>query len=286
MTEILKEHHRTCFGGIFIAALVSWTLADANAQELVEMSQETLESPPPLAHRYAALEAQLLHLKEQIAKLDATIPKLEKQVDELTERTDLLIPRRSDESTKSPSKTPRKEVGYRRPIEQREKDLKTPVIFVCEENRVAIFDLDAANRELQEELRRKGRISLTPGKSVTFKLNAGDFVLSVTGIAVGNDITLRQEGSRTAGCPGEPIADLSKSDSKIRKYLKQIESQAASTVIQFIVYPDSYDAFREVRQVVWQGHFRVNWVPMSHGEKIVFGAGTGDVGYQGYGVGM
>jgi hypothetical protein len=55
-------------------------------------------------------------------------------------------------------------------------------------------------------------------------------------------------------------------------------------VVQFAVYPDSYDVFRKARELVWQRKgLRLNWQPMNHGDKIQFGSAEGGVVFQGGG---
>jgi hypothetical protein len=66
--------------------------------------------------------------------------------------------------------------------------------------------------------------------------------------------------------------------SKLQIRLGKIE--ASKAVIQFAVYPDSFDAFRSLRAKIWNKKFSVNWSPMSHGEVLTIGGGSGGIGVQ------
>ena len=97
---------------------------------------------------------------------------------------------------------------------------------------------------------------------------AGDFDLKVTvaGLSRSEELVLKPD--RTGETPEQAKARGSALLTRLGK-LKPEEN-----VLQFCVYPDSFEVFRELRAVAWEWDFdEVGWMPVPVGAPIRLGGG-------------
>jgi hypothetical protein len=81
-----------------------------------------------------------------------------------------------------------------------------------------------------------------------------------------------------AGRQGESLEDFLRGTSSSRKRLGQLKPE--DNIVQFMVYPDSYDTFRAAREVIYDLKFSTNWIPRTSVQPLVLSGGTGGVGTQ------
>lgn len=75
-----------------------------------------------------------------------------------------------------------------------------------------------------------------------------------------------QEYNRKKGVSATEAADWSKKDVIIPQEI--LQATKADTVLTFLVRPDGYLGFREVRNWAWKNGYAVNWEPLQSGETI------------------
>ncbi|MEA5621177.1 hypothetical protein VB711_25570 [Cronbergia sp. UHCC 0137] len=77
---------------------------------------------------------------------------------------------------------------------------------------------------------------------------------------------------------GESATEVSQVDSEYRKTLSQLVPQ--NDYLAFLVRPDSFATFRQVREIAWKAGFDVGWEPKTPESQIIFGSGGRTVGVQ------
>jgi hypothetical protein len=237
-------------GSLALVALAAAAAAQSSAPKPSSPNQEVATTPDPLAHRVASLKAQIRVADEQIAVLQQRMPELERQLDKLAERAGAVQLRNKEEETEPSVKAPPREVAFGTPIALKAKK-KTPILLVCEEGRVSIADFEMVKRELDRTLTTAAsKQRFVESKGGTF--DADDFEVRVALIILGPIAIPQQQAIRKRGRAGESLEEVRLSSSRLRQRLGRLRTQAHDSVIQFAVYPDSYDVFRAVRQMAWE----------------------------------
>jgi hypothetical protein len=78
---------------------------------------------------------------------------------------------------------------------------------------------------------------------------------------------------------GDSVASLAQKNSEFSKVLAKFNPQ--KDYLAFIVRPDSFEAFRQARQLAWQQGFNVGWEPQNPDDPIGFSSSGGrDIGIQ------
>jgi|GEM_PF-807433 len=77
---------------------------------------------------------------------------------------------------------------------------------------------------------------------------------------------------------GESPEELTQATSEFRNILKKLDS--GSDYLAFLVRADSFEAFREAREIAWKENFGVGWEPMNANAVISFGSGGRSIGVQ------
>ena len=77
---------------------------------------------------------------------------------------------------------------------------------------------------------------------------------------------------------GESPEELTQATSEFRNVLQRLDS--GSDYLAFLVREDSFEAFREAREIAWQENFGVGWEPMNTNAVISFGSGGRSIGVQ------
>lgn len=226
-----------------------------------------------LARQLQLLEAAIRESNAALQALDSRIVDVRDTVEELTQKVESIeLPdpeAKPDES--SPEDEPDETVKYRPP--KREYVDKPSISFACQEGGVSLIDFDAINA-YAAGLKRSGKIS------VDYDLPDCDF--KIKGYIVkdgGNVKDAKLTVIRKPGHPGESAEDIQRARSAFQRMLSSGEKGPDEYVISFSVWPDSYDAFRQARDLAWQAGFDVGWIPMNSGERteLSYGVGIGRV---------
>lgn len=231
-----------------------------------ESNQGDLEqkSMAPLLARVNQLKAQVRGVDQEIDKVKADLPALKDEVEALIRKAEAIQPPKpvKEEGEQPVART----VPFRPPVE-RDADKQTGVGFVCQDGRVSIFDSAAYDREV-DRVGDKFQVGENP---VT--VPGGDFDVIV--FSLGGKQILYGKFQRKAGHVGETIDEFLKPDSRFQNLLNGIDNQ--KEYVQFVVYPDSFDAFRRCRDLVWSKKFDAQWSPIEAGAVITMGRGRGKV---------
>ncbi|AFY89197.1 hypothetical protein Chro_3765 [Chroococcidiopsis thermalis PCC 7203] len=77
---------------------------------------------------------------------------------------------------------------------------------------------------------------------------------------------------------GESSKELKQENSEYKSILKKLSPQ--TDYLAFIVRPDSFETFRQAREIAWKDKFSVGWEPMKTDAQIRFSSGGRAVGVQ------
>jgi hypothetical protein len=277
---VARWKHPMLYGLLIVVgsgSIASEVFGQADASSSLQNVGDGDAASDLLARRVASLKAQIQTTDAQIALLERRLAGIEKTIDDLVEQADAIeMPEPEPEEEEDRKKQPR-EVAFRPPI-LRTMKLETPLALICEEGRVYTLDFDRSNKAIKTCMDNEASLmQFINAKGGTF--DAGDYDRVLTLTIRGNDVAISDRYARKSGSNlGEPHQDAVGSSSRLRKRLAELN--AAKSAIQFAVYPDSFDMFRDVRQIVWDGKFNVNWNPMVHGEKLSVGASEGGIAVQ------
>jgi hypothetical protein len=236
---------------------------DGNVQEFLRRRIQMLRT------RIAELDGQIGGLREKIAALQEEIEKL------LREAEAIEVPQEVDEPETSPEDEPR-EVPFRPPL-LRYVVKETPLVIVCRNGRAAILDLEEWAR--RERGVMAGAQQDKPSQETEeVRVPAGDFevVLKISREDAGAPVV--KEAQPKSDLVGEKFETALRPDSRLERRLRRADGQ--NSVVQFAVYPDSFEGFRLVRDLVWSQKFDVNWLPFEHGEPIRISSRTDGIGIQ------
>ena len=211
------------------------------------------------------LQTRLQESEQQLQLLKSKTASSQRKVEALLQEIAAYQPPQKEKAPEPPQKKGYREVPYRLPLEDVSQKLET-IVVVCEENRVSVVDIDAINGELKRRY-PDGLIKIPMSGLLLVSTPKGDFDLKY---AVTNQ-GVSKEYVRKADHPGQDWEEYSTEGSATRRF---IESQDPDTCnIQFVVYPDSFDVFRQVRAKLWERSFESYWLPFSTGESFSTGAG-------------
>lgn len=237
--------------------------ARRRAAELERQIRAAGEEARQLDGRLAALRAELEKLREQVAKLPAGPPDGKKAA-----KTPLLVEVRTQPAA-APEKAGATEVDFRL-ARSRRSAKKTNVGVVLQGGKVYLVEFESIGAAFKEA-RQANPALLDAGGVVT--ATRGDFDLKVT--PVGTQF-VRLELVLRPGRPGETLALAKAAGSAFRTRLEALDRD--DNVLQFCVYPDGFEAFRELRAVAWGLKFDdVGWVPFAVGDTIPIGDGPATI---------
>jgi hypothetical protein len=229
--------------------------------------QEGMGEKPisPLEVRVTMLRSQILRIEKDIGVLAGQLPQLRQEVEELLKKAGQVQPPKEQKSETEPEKEP-KTVMFRPPL-LRSLNKAQNIAFLCRENRLYLFDLDAYHQSLKARWPQKGE---------TLRLASGDYDVRITGFSLiqkGNQSLIAPEGELIlkAGSQGETVDQVHNPGSTFQTRLKQLNPQ--NSVLQFQVYPDSYAAFRDARSIAWEQMFDLIWLPKESGTTPRVGYG-------------
>jgi hypothetical protein len=172
--------------------------------------------------------------------------------------------------TESKGKEPPRKVTYRPPIEQF--TTKTPIRFVCQNDRVSVLPLDAAFEARLQAFISAERIGQGQSKLFEFDLPKCDFLMR----GVADKTTAQIEAVPKPGRPGETGDEIRKPGSLFRETLESTPGCSPKThCVLFYVWPDSFDVYRKARSLVWEtrvggARYSEGWKAMLPAERIQF----------------
>lgn len=233
------------------------------------------DSPPPagsqgtaadeiLASRVAEIRQALVLLSRRVEERDTRKAAIEEEIQRLTDLLNTMTKEEAPEPEDTPSDV--REVAFRPPLLKKvEKD--TPIALICANQRVRIVDLDEFSDAVDARLKTLTSVLAIDGSMFP----AGDYNMRIDLKITGNFATISQTLIERPDRPGETLDEVKRTGSAVRKRIARIPKDSA--VVQFAVYPDSYEVLREVRSIVWDSDQAVNWIPLKHGEPVPFGSG-------------
>jgi hypothetical protein len=257
-------------GGLLLLVLLLMGLTrESSAQAPQAVPQEkgpkdaAEKSVRPLLDRINRLKGEIRRADEQIRELDQRLPQLKEQVEDLLKKVSgIQVPQKA-EAEKEPGKLVAKDVYYRPPL-ARKSDKKTRAAIVCLEGRIRLLDLEAVERayDTNKPLLQAGQIFRRD-----YVIDSGDYDVRL----VVDLPRITQEAIPKEGRNGESLEQFRSRESQIRSRLVSLDPKA--NIIQFVVYPDSYDVFRVAREEVWKLKFDIGWNPSSPGSSLIIGGG-------------
>jgi len=241
-----------CFVTVLLAliALIDSACGQTDAAGAVSSAELDAPTRDLLRRRIAALRADIAAIESQITKLRQRMPQIEKKIDQLTDEVGSIKLPDPEEDTEEPPEKKAQAVAFGSPIVEtvKDKDVKTPLALICEEGRVSILDLEKQSEEFNKIANNKNTLQHFV-RSGGGKLDAGDFEVVMTVVILGSRVLISQVATRKPGHNGESLQMAIQPSSRLRKRLSQLD--AGKSVIQFAVYPDSFNTFREIRKTIW-----------------------------------
>jgi hypothetical protein len=131
--------------------------------------------------------------------------------------------------------------------------------------RIYLLDLESMGAALKKEVERKSPFLKSGG---VLKVPDGDYDVE---ISVTPDITVRAVLKKSSD--GETIEEAIRPGSALLRRLAELSPE--ETLLQFCVYPDSYDQFMQLRKLAYEKAYEVGWRPMPVGKLITIGDGPG-----------
>jgi hypothetical protein len=256
-------------GGFAAAALVVGVCVSATAQPDGR--------PDPAKLIVTDLQLNVLKARQDAQGVEAQLKDARKDLDRLKEKVK-TVPPPKDRPPAAPEekaidslvggggagpkdeKKDGKEVDFRLPMARKSKR-DTKLAIVCLNKRAYLADFEAIDRAIRDD----PAVLKTGG---TVRAAAGDFDLKVTVAGGVRSEELALKPDRTGETPEQAKSRGSAFLTRLAK-LKPEEN-----VLQFCVYPDSFDVFRELRAVAWEKDFdEVGWHPVPVGLPIRLGSG-------------
>jgi len=227
----------------------------------------------PLQDRVNQLNAQINGVDNNIQVLKNELRQLGDEVDELLQKAEKIknpdVTKRDDDDDQ-PTRTENYRLPLRRFVQ------KKHITFVVEDDRVSWMDWGALNKALQQAVSGKsGKLSLdfdVPGTD--YKVTGTVRVVRQDGNVAFRDVDLH--AVRKPGKTGENAQAAVRSSSRFYQILRSVSPD--THVVRFLVYPDSFDAFRTIRGIAFQKKFRVGWELVQNGDPIRLGRGGGRIG--------
>lgn len=256
--------------GVGVATAQAPGSPDAARRRTAELERQVRaagEDTRQLESRLAALREELERLREQVAKLPSGQPDGKK-----TAKAAVPVELRTQPAP-APDKAGAKEVDFRL-ARGRVSSRESNVGFVCKEKKVYVFDIRATTRAREQAMQQNSPVVKDGG---TLKVPSGDFDIKVEVArrSVGDgrvEVRFKQELTLRPGRAGETLEQARAAGSEYRKRLDALTP--GENVLQFSVYSDSFDLFRELRQLAWSKEFDdIAWEPYSPVQTIGFGFG-------------
>jgi hypothetical protein len=224
----------------------------AAVQSLEGNLATTRQASEALTQRLTQLEIRLTDLLAQVAK--ATVPEPPPEP--------------------PPTKQRPRQVAFRPPFEKLAAD-KTTIGFVCESGKIAILDYTEINDAFQKIRERALREDVNREKQVVIDVEMPESDFHVVGgwwRPASDELHVpvrRKPGNHL----GESPEEIESENSRFQRFLSSHSRN--KHVLEFIVYPDSFEAFRAARALGWKLKYGLNWDLMESAKQIELGRGVG-----------
>lgn len=264
--------------------------------------------PDAAGREVARLQKALSTVNADAAAVGQRLTPLRGQLDQLQEKVKAIAPPKvppppeekpEERKAEPPSKLggPAAGAAAKKDVAEKEFRLalsrtstrKTNVAVVCEGGKVYLVELSGIGDQFKKVLdgvkadSQKKTQLLTTGKlpAGSVEIAGGDYnVKALTLLAFpvdgGYDIDADVEFERKRTAAGLTAEQLKAPRSAFHTRLDRLKPD--ENIIQFNVYPDSYEVFQAARRVVWDWKaaqkFEVGWIPMPVGKPLVFGGGN------------
>ena len=233
--------------------------------------------------RIARLRGALTRATQDTRSVGERLPALQKDVDQLRQKVMGIEPPRplppvkSEEKTSeapspirgpiggtSPKKKDVTELQFRLPL-SRESTRQTNLGIVCLKKRIYLLDFGSMGDALKKEVERKSPLLKSGG---VLMVPEGDYDVE---ISFTPDLSARAVLKKSS--EGETIEDAVRPGSALLRRLAELPPQ--ENLLQFCVYPDSYEQFMQLRKLAYEKEYEVGWRPMPVGKLITIGDGPG-----------
>lgn len=251
-------------------------------EEAVSQSSPSMKSRPAgqrdigtLQQQLTSLRAQLENVSKDTDALSGRLESLRTESDELFQKVEELQPPPPAKENEQAAKRRPREVVFRPPFERPDTKPKS-LLFWVENRSVTLIEGPA---QLDDTIVKHVG---TPGNHLLKEMPFCDNRFWVDGKAVvrgaigrlsvefdSSSLTIRRRSDAEAEMDNE----LQRPESHYREQLNKADPKSYS--IHFLVFPDSYEAFRAARALAWERGFDVGWqsLPSGPGFQVATGAG-------------
>lgn len=241
-----------------VAALAQPAAESESAREVARLKRAVKaanQGSDAVGARIGPLQKDVLKLEEKLKAIDP--PKLKAEAEEPIDSKSIETPKQSGGPVPMAKKDdPAEKETWRLPL-VRESDKKTNLLVVCLNNKVYLADLQALTAAVDKDM---GRIMQNNG---TYFLATGDYNVQVTPVIIKCVMKPDRKGE-TAEQALQPGSAIQKQFAKL---------PPSDNIIQFCVFPDSYDVFKTVRKMTYEKKYEVGWIPKAVNEDISLGGG-------------
>lgn len=191
---------------------------------------------------------------------DERIEQIRQRINSLYEETQTV--RRPEKNEQPEEKPEPRRVKFRPPMERlSDKEIRH---FVCQGDRISCIDYQQIGTIFKE----KTDNGKNKRGGVRFDLPDSDFEV----VCHVESDEWRLHVTRKPGHNGETWEEAQRPGAAFQKCLKGTDPE--KFVLEFSVWPDSYDLFRKARAAAWQKKYEIDWTPQNAGEPLVLIRGS------------
>ncbi|CAN5624113.1 hypothetical protein BH23PLA1_BH23PLA1_34100 [soil metagenome] len=259
-------------GGLILLVLLLFITTRGTAIQVRNVS----DTNPQASSQTAGLEAEVAALQRLLQQIENERAQRQAEVERLFETASASQPRNSEQPEGQPG--PPAIVELRPPMLQ-ETELATGTVFVLTNGRVYFLDIENFSniykftiQHVVESINKSANLK-SYQSGILERLRGGDFDVRFT---LNREQTeLRATLALKAGSRGETVEQAWHPNSSYREQIDQLHPERHFIV--FFVYPDSFELFRTVREIILEQNFHYNWTPINAGEELNLGPGRGVV---------
>ena len=247
----------------------------------------------------ARLKKEVNAIREGTESVGRRLPKLQDEVELLRKKIQSVDPPKfqpPEEKAEERMVEPPAQVGgpdkaqdpskkeateeWRLPL-SRKSNKKTNLLIICEGGKIFPFNMKSLEDPIKKAIDRikndnqKNNQLLTSGKlsmgaftieGGSYNIKSLTFFLFVVG--EGFEVELIKKPTAT----GETLEQGKAAQSALQTRLASLKPE--DNIIQFYVYPDSYDEFQALRKMMFDRKYEVGWLPLPFGKPILIGSGS------------
>lgn len=264
------QQNRPRFVSAAVAATLAFTVVSSQSETFGQTpggrSSVAATSDQEVERTIRIVESRIEETNQAVGNLANRLVEDQKSLAKLVQQLKALqaIPRDAPAQPKATgTRAVEGRVPRMRPAEQDES-----IVFILENGRVTPVNLQIAMESAFQRANLRG--GATKGVSSS-PVGHFDVQYEITPTFLSFEL-VRKTGSEHLG---DSLAKFKSPGSESRRLIENTDSK--THYIQFAVYPDSFELFREVRSVAVQHGFEMGFVPMSPGQLISVGGGRGSV---------